>query len=72
MVNKREYTTAEAVRDTLISPNECDSNGESANVVDALFAIARSIRRLAEATEKLQSSVEDISMSILHTGGPKD
>ena len=33
-----------ALRDTLISPNETDSNFEAANVVDGLFAISRSIR----------------------------
>lgn len=31
----------------LVSPNEADSNGEPANVVDGLFAIARAIDRLA-------------------------
>jgi hypothetical protein len=33
--------TAEAIRATLISPNESDRNLEAANVVDGLFAIAR-------------------------------
>ena len=33
----------------LISPNEADSNGEAANVVDGLFAIARAIDGLAAA-----------------------
>lgn len=40
-----------AVRDSLISPNESDSNGEAANVVDGLFAIARAISKLADAVE---------------------
>lgn len=40
---------AKALLKTLISPNEHDSNFEPANVVDALFAIARAIERLAEA-----------------------
>jgi hypothetical protein len=31
------------------SPNELDSNGEPANVVDGLFAIARSLDRIADA-----------------------
>lgn len=41
-------TTADALRATLISPNEADSNMEPANVVDGLFAIARSITGLAD------------------------
>jgi hypothetical protein len=36
-----------AVRDVFISPNECDSNGESANIVDGLYAVARAIRSVA-------------------------
>ena len=35
--------TGNAIRSTLISPNEADSNSEPANVVDGLFAIARAI-----------------------------
>lgn len=38
---------ASAIRATLESPNEQDRNFEAANVVDALFAIARSNRRIA-------------------------
>ncbi len=41
--------TADAIRFTLISPNEADSNSEPANVVDGLFAIARALDRLADA-----------------------
>lgn len=41
--------TAKALGASFISPNEADSNGESANVVDGLFAIARAIDRLAAA-----------------------
>lgn len=44
---------ASALRDTLISPNVCDSNLESANVVDALDdglgRIARALRLLGNA-----------------------
>lgn len=43
---------AGAIFDTLESPNEYDRNGEAANVVDGLFAIARAIERLADAVEK--------------------
>jgi hypothetical protein len=39
--------TGNAIRGALISPNESDPNGEAANVVDGLFAIARAIEQLA-------------------------
>lgn len=32
----------------LVSPNECDSNGEPANVVDGLFAIAEALHDVAD------------------------
>jgi hypothetical protein len=35
----------------LVSTNESDSNGEPANVVDGLFAIARAIEALAAAVK---------------------
>lgn len=37
----------------LVSPNEMDRNGESANLVDGLFAIARAISDLAEAVREV-------------------
>ncbi len=40
---------AEAVRATLTSPNEWDSNGEPANIVDAVAAAGRDIRAGLEA-----------------------
>ena len=40
---------AEAIWQTLRSPNESDSNSEPANIVDGLFAIARALDRLAVA-----------------------
>jgi len=40
-----------ALRATLISPNECDSNLEAANVLDGLFAIARALHHVAKAIE---------------------
>lgn len=43
---------AEAIRLTLESPNESDSNFEPANVVDGLYVIARAITRLARAVER--------------------
>ena len=38
---------ATALWELLRSPNEADSNGEAANVVDGLFAVARAIERHA-------------------------
>jgi hypothetical protein len=42
----------EALHYVLASPNESDRNGEPANVVDGLFAIARAILKLAEAVDR--------------------
>jgi hypothetical protein len=39
------------VGDGLMTPNVKDENGEKMNVVDGLFAISRSIDRLARAIE---------------------
>ena len=41
-----------AIARAFITPNETDSNGEPANVVDGLFAIARSIGDLAAAVRE--------------------
>lgn len=41
-----------ALQEVFSSPNESDSNGEPANVVDGLFAIARAINKLAIQLEK--------------------
>jgi hypothetical protein len=38
---------ANALRETMISPNEPDTNLEPSNVVDGLFRIARAIDHLA-------------------------
>jgi len=37
----------------LISPNETDSNGEAANVVDGLFSISRALHHVARAIEQI-------------------
>jgi hypothetical protein len=37
------------------SPNESDRNGETANVVDGLFAIARGLHAVAKAIESIKS-----------------
>jgi hypothetical protein len=47
--NGKQDATAAAIRATLISPNESDSNLEAANVVDGLFAIARALDNVARA-----------------------
>jgi hypothetical protein len=49
-----ETTEKIALRETLISPNECDSNLEPANVVDGLFALARALMAVAKAIEGSQ------------------
>jgi hypothetical protein len=45
----------------LESPNESDSNGENANVVDGLFAIARSLDRVAMAFHDMNGSLNVIA-----------
>ena len=47
-----ETALSGAVYATLASQDELDSNGEPANVVDGLFAIAHAINRLAAAIEE--------------------
>ena len=49
----------ESIQSCFISANEADSNFEAANVVDGLFAIARSINRLAIALETRNSLLLD-------------
>ena len=43
-------TAARIIADHLLSPNVLDINGEPANVVDGLYAIAAALDRLAHAT----------------------
>ncbi len=42
-------STAQAIYDTLMSPNVSDSNGEAANIVDVISAVAQSIRHAAKS-----------------------
>lgn len=56
MTSHEKASLVEAIYDNFTSPNESDSNWESANVVDGLFAIARSIERLAMATRGVQAN----------------
>lgn len=52
------------------SPNERDANGECANAVDGLFAIARAINNLAlavsgnDTTKSLTKAVDEIGAEI--------
>lgn len=44
---------ARALENALISPNELDSNWESANIVDGLGKVARGLWAIAEAIDRL-------------------
>jgi hypothetical protein len=55
---KTSLTVAEAIVETLISPNEADRNMEAANVVDALFAIARGLNAIAVSIEAVVTEME--------------
>ena len=59
MTRAEEAKIASAILNTLVSPNECDSNFENANVVDGLFAIARALRGVAEAIQSLAESKKE-------------
>ena len=48
-----------------ISPNELDRNMEPANVVDGLFAIARSISKVADSLNKLGLSSASTEMGAI-------
>jgi hypothetical protein len=54
----RPEPVSAALRGTLESPNESDANGEVANVVDGLFAIARALRAVAAAIERPEEGRE--------------
>ncbi|HEV8500414.1 MAG TPA: hypothetical protein VGR63_02470 [Casimicrobiaceae bacterium] len=57
MPSDPRVATAQAIEAALISPNETDRNGEAANVVDGLFAIARSLDGVANALRYFTNSV---------------
>ena len=44
---------ADAMHNTLMSPNESDSNWEAANIVDAMYRVARGLHHVARAVEGL-------------------
>lgn len=47
--SNQDTQIAKAIGAAFFSPNEMDSNMESANVVDGLYALMRAMRFLAEA-----------------------
>ena len=58
MTDKQVKMIMTAFRDVFISPNEMDSNSETANVVDGLYYIGRSIHYLAGEVEKLKEELQ--------------
>jgi hypothetical protein len=50
---------AETIRQVFESPNEMDQNGECANVVDGLFAIARALQSVAWEIGELRLSQKE-------------
>jgi hypothetical protein len=54
--SKRAKSISDAVVASFTSLNECDRNGEAANITDGLFAIARALNRIASAIEGLPAS----------------
>jgi len=70
MTTPNENAIAKAIKATLISPNEADSNLEAANVVDGLFFLARHIRNgllwtgAGESKDSLGEAMEHASARI--------
>lgn len=62
---------AQALYNTLISPNESDSNFESANVVDGLFAIARGLHHIARSIEALGNNNAATEMGAIEAASVK-
>ena len=61
MTNTEARAVADAIKYSLVSPNEGDSNGEPANMVDAIFAHARMTRtglnNVADALRELAAAL---------------
>jgi hypothetical protein len=51
--------TDNALLQSLFSDHESDVNGDPANVVDGLFAIARALDRVARALERRRAAEEE-------------
>ena len=60
---------AEALRETLISPNVGHSNFEPANVVDALDSISASLRGIAKALHALGNADASTPMGAIEAFG---
>jgi len=65
-----DHRTAAAIRDALVSPNEADSNGEPANVVDGLYRVARSLSSISHGDSRGPTGLEALCMAIGGTGSP--
>jgi hypothetical protein len=59
MSRTNAHSVAEALRDTLISPNVSDANWEAANVVDTLDGIRGAIKALSLTHESVGDRVAD-------------
>jgi len=60
---------AKALTEALFSPNEMDRNLECANVVDAMFAIARALDRIADQLKWLGNGDATTSMGAIEALG---
>jgi hypothetical protein len=69
MTTRDKDPVASALIETLISPNESDSNLEAANVVDGLFAIARALNKVALALRDLGNGDATTSMGAIEAFG---
>ena len=74
MASTRADPIAQALRDTLISPNEADSNMEPANIVDAVVKAARLIsyeikpdqrdQAIVDGCERIASALEEVAHAL--------
>ena len=73
MRDKRDIpeSISDSIEYVFATPNILDSNFEPANVVDGLYAISRSIDRLADAMVKL-AEVVDMSIEADSSGEADD
>lgn len=70
----------DAIRETLISPNVVDSNGEAANVVDVLQRIANGTGKIASAITPVAApgsdnhggSIESLTEAVMSAGRSLD
>jgi len=74
-----DWTVADALRSCFVSPNVEDSNGEHANVVDAIHEGARGLfygsarlDALVKATNNVAAGLHAIAEAIKSTSKPSD